>query len=314
MRKRRSAQIVVTYVVSLVAAIAMLVVWLIYVVRSGTRLNELAERVGVTGSKLHWTVLGVSSVLFFLLIIGLTYQLAQTLAARRYSEKQEEFISNVTHEMKSPLAAIKLHAQTLQQGPEDSETSRRSLGFILQQAERMSTLVDNVLESSRLAARRQRPTLVPVDLALFFESYAEEIKGQLGSHGVEIGFRVKGAIEVMASEESLRRVMDNLLENAVKFSQRGGQVWCRVGGTGQLVRIEVEDQGLGIPSSELSKVFDRFYQIGREISGRRGGTGLGLSIVAELVREMKGRVRAYCPEGRPGTCFVVELPALGGRE
>ena len=82
---------------------------------------------------------------------------------------------------------------------------------------------------------------------------------------------------------------------------------------GPQVSIEVEDDGIGIPQSELTKVFDRFYQIGREISERRGGTGLGLSIVAGLVKEMRGRVRALSQDGRPGARFVVTLPVVGSR-
>jgi signal transduction histidine kinase len=107
--------------------------------------------------------------------------------------------------------------------------------------------------------------------------------------------------------------MTNLLENAVRFSHKGGEIRCRVADTAGVVRIEVEDDGVGIPRHELTKVFDRFYQIGREISGRRGGTGLGLAIVASLVKEMNGDVRAMGYEGKPGTRFVITLPLLESR-
>jgi signal transduction histidine kinase len=102
--------------------------------------------------------------------------------------------------------------------------------------------------------------------------------------------------------------MTNLVENAVRFSHKGGEIRCRVDDAGGTVRIAVEDDGIGIPRHELPKIFDRFYQIGKEISGRRGGTGLGLAIVAALVKEMHGEVRAMTFEGRPGTRFVVTLP------
>src|SRR4029453_2504523 len=98
-----------------------------------------------------------------------------------------------------------------------------------------------------------------------------------------------------------------------RFSHKGGEIRCRVADAGAAVRIEVEDDGVGIPRHELTKIFDRFYQIGREISGRRGGTGLGLAIVASLVKEMHGDVEAMGYEGRPGTRFVVTLPLLGAR-
>ncbi len=113
---------------------------------------------------------------------------------------------------------------------------------------------------------------------------------------------------MLANDDGLRRVMTNLVDNAVRFSHKGGEIRCRVADIGATVRIEVEDDGVGIPRHELTKVFDRFYQIGREISGRRGGTGLGLAIVAALVKEMNGDVKAMTIDGKPGTRFVVTLP------
>jgi signal transduction histidine kinase len=276
-------------------------------------INELAQRVGARGDTSHVWVLVVGCTLFVVVIGGLTFQLAQALGARNYSRKLDEFVSNITHEMKSPLAAIKLHAQTLQQPDVTGEELQRSVGFILQQVDRMGALVDNVLESSRLIARKKRISLEPVRLRPFFDSYFQEVRGHVEARGVRL--RVDGATDavVLATAEALRRVMTNLIENAVRFSARGGEVRCRVSDDRSQVSIEVEDDGIGIPRSDLSKVFDRFYQIGREISERRGGTGLGLSIVLGLVKEMKGSVTAFSQDGRPGTRFVVRLPVAGGR-
>lgn len=309
--KKRSAPVLVTYILSLVSIIALLVVWVVYVVRSSSRISDLAGRVGTSEQSLHWAVLTVGATLLGLLIAGLTYQVAQTLAARRYSQKQEEFVSNISHEMKSPLAAIKLHAQTLEQGRLADADQRRSVAFILQEAERMGTLVDNVLESSRLSARKKLLDLRPVALEGFFAEFLTVARPRVESHGVSL--RVEGDTHavVAATPDALERVMTNLLDNAVRFSDRGGEVRCRLRDEAGKVRIEVEDDGVGIPKGELKKIFDRFYQIGREISDRRKGTGLGLAIVSGLVREMRGSVHAFSQEGRPGTRFVIELPAVG---
>lgn len=286
------------YVLSLAATIAFLVVWVVYLVGSGP---------GV-----HWTLLTVGCVLLFFVIVALTYQLAQALAARRYALKQEEFLSNITHEMKSPLAAIKLHAQTLQQ-PEDlaPDTRRRFAATIEQQADRMAALVDSVLESSRLLARKRRLELHEVDLSAFLAGYLESATTQVRGRGVTLRHEIAAGARVMGSEEALRRVLDNLIENAVRYSRPGGEVRCRVTSRTESVRIEVEDDGVGIPKSDLRRVFDRFYQAGRPGEPHRRGTGLGLSIVAGLVREMRGTVRAHSQEGRPGTLLVVDLPHAG---
>jgi signal transduction histidine kinase len=283
------------------------------VVLSASRINELAGRLGTTEGSPHWLVLTGGSVLFVLVVLGLTYQLAQALGERNYSRRQEEFVSNITHEMRSPLTAIKLHAQTLQQEDVPADERQRSLDFIVQQASRMETLVENVLESSRLVARRKRLPLEPVALDRFFTSYFDEVRVGVERRGVRLSANVATDAVVMGTVDALHRIMTNLIDNAVRFSARGGEVRCRVTDDRTAVRIEVEDDGIGIPPGELPKIFDRFYQIGREISGRRGGTGLGLSIVSGLVKEMRGRVQAFSQQDKPGTRFVVTLPIAGGR-
>ncbi len=309
MRSKRSIRIIVSYVLSLLVALSLLVWWIVYVIQASSTINEFAARLGAGGSRYHWIALVVGCVLFAILIAGLTFQLAQALAERNYSRKQEEFVSNITHEMKSPLAAIKLHAQTLQQPDLPGHERERSVGYVLQQVRRMETLVDNVLESSRLAARKKRLAVQPVALADWCRTYFEEMRGELDGRGLTLKTDVSTEAIVLASPDALRRILTNLIDNAARFSMRGGEIRCRVTDVANRVCLEVEDDGVGIPRTELKKVFDRFHQIGSEISGRRGGTGLGLSIVWGLVRELKGQVQAFSNEDRPGTRFVVTLPA-----
>ena len=310
-RKRSSALLVTTYVLSLVITVSLLTLWVIYVVSSVNQIRTLAGRVGFSNPNFHWVVLWVGVGLLCLLIGGLAYQLAQAIAANRYSRKQEEFVSNITHEMKSPLAAIKLHAQTLQEPDLEPEIHNKSVSFILAQSNRLGSLIDDVLESSRLLARKRALPFEPVELGPFFESYLPGVSERARQrHGISITWQVSTSATIMGSKSALERVMTNLLENAQRFSHRDGEVRCRVTDRTRATRIVVEDDGIGIPKTELGKVFDRFYQIGLEIDGRRKGSGLGLSIVSGLVREMGGTVRAFSHDGRPGTRFVVELPIL----
>ena len=292
------------FVLSLATTITLLVGWVVYVVRSGSRFAPSDPARGI-----HWLLLVLGCVLLFFLIVGLTYQLAQALAARRYAQKQDEFVANITHEMKSPLAAIKLHAQTLKREADLSpELRRRFLSIIEQQTDRMASLVDAVLESGRLLAGKRKLELVPVEVAAFFRAYFAGARPHAESRGVHLETEVTTEAWILGTEEALRRVMDNLIDNAVRFSQPGGEVRCRVATDGTQVRIEVEDDGVGIPKKELPNIFERFHQAGRQGGPHGSGTGLGLSIVSGLVREMRGAVRAYSQEDRPGTRLVVELP------
>ncbi len=306
MVRKRFIHILVSYVVSMTIATALLVGWVVYVLRSQAKINDLASRVGVDRENFHWLILGIGCLLFGLLIGGVTYQLAQTLSERRYALKQEEFVSNITHEMKSPLAVIRLQAETLLQDDIQDEERHRFLRYIVQQQERLSVLVDNVLELSRLVSRKRGLTLEPVALQPFFEGYLEEARGRVLSQGRRLETRVDTRASVLATEGALQRVLDNLLDNAVRFSAPGGEVRCLVADDGQGVRISIEDDGVGIPKGELRRVFERFYQIGRD----RQGTGLGLAIVEGLVHEMKGAVRAFSQDGRPGSRFEIVLPRI----
>lgn len=297
------------FVASVTATVAALVVWVVYVLSSVTRIGELATGFGMESANAHWIVLAAGVLLLGLLIVGLSVLLAQALAEQRWARNLDEFVSNVTHELKSPLAAIKLHAQSLELGELGAE-ERRSLGYIVKETERMAVLVDNVLESSRLAApRRPAAVLAPLEVTGFLAGWEQDMRVRVEGHGLELVTEVPDQrLWILATPERLTRILDNLVENAVRFSSRGGQVRCRLSASRESVRFEVEDDGIGIPKSELGQIFERFYQIGKEISGRRGGTGLGLSIVSGVVSELRGTVKAYSQEGRPGARFVVEIP------
>lgn len=309
MGRRSSLYIVLSYTVSLLFTTLLLVMWVIYVLRAQARINELAAGVGVSQENFHWWILAAGCLLFALVIAGLTHQLAQTLSARRYSAKQDEFVASITHELKSPLAAIRLHAQTLLQSDIDREEQERFLGYIEQQAVRMEGLVDNVLETSRLQARRERLRLEPLELRPFLEGHLEEVRERFQGQGLTFSPQIATDAWVLATEDALYRILDNLLENAASFSSHGGEIRLLAeDGPRRTVLLAVEDDGIGIPKSELRRVFDRFYQIGREISGRRRGTGLGLAIAQGLVREMNGKIQAVSPEGRPGVRFEIVLP------
>jgi two-component system phosphate regulon sensor histidine kinase PhoR len=305
----RARTFVVPYVLSLVVVIAVLVMWIIYAVSSGSRLKELAHRVGASGPTWHWVILGIGCGLLGLLIVFITHQLARSLAEYRYARKQEEFVSSITHEMKSPLAAIRLHAQTLEQDGTAAERSE-SVGYILRESERLGRLIDNVLESSRLVAKKQRLDLVPVNLSEFLSMYCAEIRPRVAGHGVELDVELATNAIVEATEDGLRRILTNLIDNALRYSAKGGRIRCRAADLGGWVSIRVEDEGQGIPKSELGRIFDRFYQIDKA-GGGGSGTGLGLFIVSQLVAQMNGSVHASTHEDRPGAVFVVDLPMVG---
>lgn len=313
MNRRLTTPILVIYLIYLAAlamTTALLVFWVLVVQRFNTEINQALARLGFEWNYFHLFIQSSGAVLFFLVIVALTYLLAITLSERRYSSKQVEFLSNVTHELKTPVAAIKLHAQTLQQEEVERDDQQRFLGYILQQSEEIGKLVDNLLEGSRLQENAELGQLELVSLPVFFHHYQQTLGSRFDFGRVELRFEVDSRSAVLATTESLRRVMDNLIDNALRYTEKGGQVLCRVQDVSDAVEIIVADDGAGIPKRELERVFDRFYRLRREIDGRTKGTGLGLAIVRGLVEQMRGKIRAVSHEHERGTRFEIQLPKV----
>ncbi len=299
----------VIYLMALAVTTALLFFWVVVVQRFDTEINQLISRVGFEWNHFHWFIQSFGVGLFFLVILALTYLLAVTLSERRYSRKQDVFLSNMTHELKSPLAAIKLHAQTLDQGGLAAEDRKVFVGYILRESERVGRLVDNLLASSRLLSGREA-RLEPINLGQFFADYQQAVRGRFDLREIDLTFEVHTRAVIMATSEGLQRVLDNLIDNALRFTRAGGRVRLEVRDDVAGAEIIVTDNGIGIPKRELPRIFDRFYRIGKDLAGRRKGTGLGLSIVRELVEEMRGTIRAVSQHGEPGSRFEIQLPKL----
>ncbi|MEL7061701.1 MAG: HAMP domain-containing sensor histidine kinase, partial [Acidobacteriota bacterium] len=229
---RLQTPIVVIYSIYLAAmamTTALLVFWVLVVQRYGTAINEtIANLGGPRWNGFHWLVQSTGAGLLFLVLVSLTYLLAITLSERRYRVKQEHFLSHISHELKSPIAAIQLHAQTLESedGLPANDVSHLA-GFVVREAQRAATLVDNLLESGRLSAGRPRG-LRPIDLREFFGQYQQAVARRFDLRQVDLVFEVQSRSAVMATTETLQRIMDNLISNAVRFSETGGRILCQV--------------------------------------------------------------------------------------
>ena len=170
---RHPLVIYLIYLTAIAVTTALLVFWVVVVQRFNLEINELLSKLGFEWNQFHWFVTTSGAGLFFLVFVALTYLLAVTISGRRYARKRDEFMTNISHELKSPVAAIKLHAQTLQQDDLKRSDQRRFTSFIVREAERVGTLVDNLLESGRILSGRPSGDLQPVDLSGFFERYRE---------------------------------------------------------------------------------------------------------------------------------------------
>jgi len=227
----------------------------------------------------------------------------------REVRRQTSFIDSVTHELKSPLAALKLCLETLGRTDLPPEQNHKLRQMMLDDVERLAGFIDRVLAATRLPAERSTQPLQDIDLAGLARRCAVVVTRRAHLPEEVVRIDVPPEIVLRSDEVALAVVLENLIDNAVKYSQPSVDVVlsARPGREGQVV-IEVQDRGIGIRRVDLRRVFERFYRVPDEAVRSRRGTGLGLYVVSALVRSLGGRVAAASEGVGHGTTMQVTLP------
>jgi len=233
---------------------------------------------------------------------------------RRLETARRDFIANVSHEIRTPVATIRASAEALAQGGlEDPEVASGFLGAILRHAERLGALVEDMLTLSRIEAGRFELAPEPLDLVVEVGAAVLAIEQRMQSRGQTLTTDVPEDLAVYADTRALEHVLTNLLGNAVKYTPEGGHLEIRAAPVPGGVRVEVRDDGPGIPPEHRERLFERFYRVDSGRSRELGGTGLGLAIVKHLVESMGGAVGME-PRLPAGSIFWVLLPAAPGSD
>ena len=246
---------------------------------------------------------------------GAVLVLHDTTELRRLERLRQEFVANVSHELKTPLAVIKVCTETLLDGAvEDCENRMRFLEQILEQSERLNNLIMDLLSIARIEAETELFHFIWVPVREVIEQCVKRHKDRALQRSISINaIPMEGSLhpdhdlECFVDEEAFVQILDNLVDNAVKYSQDQGVINVQWGLENKSVIIMVSDNGIGIPEADLPRIFERFYRVDKARSREVGGTGLGLSIVKHLVQAMKGSISANSQMGK-GTTFTVRLP------
>ncbi len=222
---------------------------------------------------------------------------------------RKDFVANVSHEIRTPLTSIRGYAEALSDGAlADPELAKSFLGIISTSADRLSRLVNDLLELSRLESGTVDLRLAPIELGSLSDRLREEFSDRLSQKEMRLETDFSRPFTFVSDESLLHLVLVNLLDNAIKYSSPGSSL--RLGATmGESgVQIEVEDRGMGIPEEELPRIFERFYRVDRSRSPAVPGTGLGLSIVRHVMTLLSGRVAVKSALGK-GTTVSLHLPS-----
>jgi signal transduction histidine kinase len=280
----------------------------------GICLVAAAVTLNISWLVLNWRegVLIVFGSIFFLVIIaGMVINTIFLVREIRRNEQHDSFINAVTHELKTPVASIRLYLQTLQSRELDEAKRREFYRIMLEDSDRLLHTIDQVLRAGATGSILRRTARVRLDLAQIARECVElaRTRFHLGPDALEYVERTPSAI-VLGDSDELKAAVWNLIDNAVKYSQ--GDVKIRVELAelpNQRVAVRVTDHGVGISPAELKRIFKRFYRIPASVAVRTKGTGLGLFIVRSVARKHGGRAFAESAGQGRGSTFTLLLPA-----
>lgn len=241
---------------------------------------------------------------------GAVLVFSDTTELRRLERLRQDFVANVSHELKTPLSVITACVETLIDGAVDDVANRsRFLSSIGEQSGRLHALILDLLSLARIETGAEALLLEDLPLEKAVRGCLERHQERARTKGqqVEVAPPEGEPVIARADEEAAREILDNLVDNAVKYTPAGGTIRLRWWSAQETCCVEVCDTGIGIPESELPRIFERFYRVDKARSRELGGTGLGLSIVKHLAHAMQGSVRAASEVGK-GTTFTVTLP------
>jgi two-component system, OmpR family, sensor histidine kinase SenX3 len=278
----------------------------------GICLVALAVTLNISWVVLNWhravlVVLGI--VLFIPIIAGMVLNTIFLVREIRRNEQHDSFINAVTHELKTPVASIRLYLQTLQSRELDDEKRREFYRIMLEDSERLLGTIEQILRTGRIGVARRTLNLSEIEVG----SVVQECLARLRTiHHVPesaLAYEPGPPVTIRGDMDEVRAAVSNLIDNAVKYSGKEPQVTVEVAQEeGKFATVRVRDRGPGIPKSELKQVFKRFYRVPGPMSSTVKGTGLGLFIVRSVAKRHRGRAWAESEGPGRGSTFILQLP------
>ncbi|HUY31206.1 MAG TPA: HAMP domain-containing sensor histidine kinase [Pirellulales bacterium] len=278
-------------VVLIVLLVALMIGWVVLSIQEGT-----------------WGLLTVGTIFLVLVLVGVVLYLTIAVTQISLNQRQSNFIDSVTHELKSPIASLKLYLQTLSRRNVPEAQQADFYRFMLADLDRLDTLINHMLDAARLDQIPLDGELLDLELAPILESCALTVCLRYRIPAETVSLDLAPTV-VRGRPIDIEMVFRNLIDNAVKYSgtqaKIGVESWANIRG---MVVTRVSDNGPGIPAKLRRKIFGRFVRLGNELERAQTGTGLGLFIVRTLVKRMRGKITVRGRGPRPGTVFEVELP------
>ena len=293
-----------------VAWFALLGLWIYWYVANYITFTQIAERVypQIVFSTKNVVALTGGIVLLVGASVGMSLIFERLRRQMKVTRMYDSFIANVTHELKSPLASIQLHLETLRERAIGPEKRGEFVHLMLKDAARLGNLITSILDISRLEERKSLLELRPHRADTLFKALVTEAADQFRAGSDSIEIRGEASCAVRADHGAMRIVIDNLINNAVKYSRGPAKIVVTLSHDKRRATVEVTDRGIGISAGDQKEVFKKFQRLAYAGSPSVKGTGLGLYWVREIVRHHRGRVSVSSLGPDRGSTFRIELP------
>ena len=244
-----------------------------------------------------------------MLISGIVLNTFFLVREIRRNEQQDAFINAVTHELKTPVASIRLYLETLQTRAVDEAKRKEFYSIMLEDSDRLLETIEQILRTGRIGHSGRKPSLSRIDLGGLVQECVTRARTLYGLPADSLNFQPGSPVTILADLDEVRAAVSNLIDNAVKYSGMNVKVTVEIAATDDKhVSVRVCDQGLGIPKTELKAIFKRFYRARGTSAPRVPGTGLGLYIVRSVAKRHGGRAWAESEGPGHGSTFVLQLP------
>jgi len=302
---------ITTLIIVQVLWIGIVVLWVIWFLGRHNELRKLVEQYRPERVPPHidWPVLTAGIVMLALVLVGLYVIFIYWKRQSRLYAEQKTFISQITHELKSPLASIQLHLETIRLRRPPAEMMERFVDTMLADTERLNNLISNFLMAAKLEQRSREASLSRTDLSSFVRNCVDDFRKNLQDDS-PLSVEIEPEIHAEIDAEEIQMAIRNLLENAFLYSAAAPEVRVTLCRSGKNCILTVRDNGRGIDRKEMDNIFRMFYRV--RLSGETiKGTGLGLYIVKSVVRRHNGKVSVASDGPGKGTVFTITLPAAG---
>lgn len=306
----------IVFVLINIAWLGLVALWVYYSINNYQKLRGVSLRFqfGPGGVGAPWIVWFGAGILMLFLLLGIFMIYTYYRKQAALNLVHQNFISSVTHELRSPLASVQLSLETILLRDPEARVRREFLERMQEETERLAVLIQNILWVSRVQRMKGEHVFETIPLSERLEAYLEEKRKKHGWGAEELAAEIAPGIRLRCDWDNLKVAMDNLVENAYRYSPEGLRLRVAASCTGDRCLLEFRDRGVGIPRAEQKHVFKMFYRVGSEMTRTVKGTGLGLYIVQNIVRSHGGRIALRSGErGEPGTAFVLDLPRDGPR-